>query len=362
MNKQKKTVSLRDIANRTGLSITTVSKVLNNTSGSAVSEDKRNIILKVAGELNYRPNRVAKYFESGKTGQIAYIIPHMFFTNYSARASFSLIMEIYAGAVEYFAQHNYMANLLFSPPENGQDFLRANLLAQRSVDGAIIFCGDQELSMVDEFKAMSIPVVTYDWRGTDYQISSVEESPFSGVTQAVKRLKELGHSAAGCLYFYDEAKAHQAIKRTDVIINVCMEHGIKIVPEYTDTYIDETDAYLKTKKMFSNGGTPPTVIFYPSDHSAMMGIRALLDLGIKVPEEVSVIGFDNAPFNVNSAVPLATIGVPRRLQGANGAKLLLEKINHPEEDEVKTISVHTEYISNSSVSPALEKSSVTPNT
>ncbi len=345
----KKGASLRDIAKATGLSITTVSKVLNNASGSAVSEEKSNLILKVAGELNYRPNRMAKFLESGKTMQIAYVIPHMFFTNYSSRASFSQIMEIYAGAVEYLAQHNYMTNLIFSPPGNEQDFLRSTLLSQRSVDGVIIFSGDKELDMVNEFKAMNIPVVTYDWRGPQYQISSVEETPMAGVMQAVKFLKEAGHTKAGYLSFSDETRGHQAVLRTDVIADMCKANGIEILPEFVSSYIDETDAYLKTQKLFKKNKEHPTIIFYPSDHSAMMGIRGLLDMGIRVPEDVSVIGFDNAPFNINSVVPLATIEVPRRKMGENGASLLLEMIDNPQQNEVKTVSIHTEFIKNASV-------------
>lgn len=353
--KRKKTVSLTDIAKLSGFSVATVSKVLNNTQGSAVKAEKSNLILEIAGQLNYRPNRIAQFFESGKTGQIAYVLPYNFFTNYSTRASFSLIMEVYAGAVEYFAQHKYMTNLLFSPKEGVQDFLRSTLLAQHNVDGVILYAGEQELAMTPEFEAMGIPVVSFDWKSPRFHVSHVEESPVLGVEQAVKYLKQLNHVSVGCFYFYDNIRSHHAVLRSDCFVNCCQENGIEVMKDYTSNYSDETDSYLKTYKLFLQKGARPTAMFYPSDHAAMMGLRALMDLNIKVPEEVSIIGFDNAPFNINSKVPLATINVPRKVKGANGAKLLLERISLPEKKETKTITLHTDFMDGASIGPAINK-------
>jgi len=345
----QKNISLTDIAKVAGLSVATVSKVLNNTQGSAVGEDKRNKILEIAGQLNYRPNRVAQFFENGKTGQIAYVIPHEILTNYSSRASFTLLMEQYAGMSEYFAKRNYMTTLAFAPAEDGPAFLRSAYLAQRCIDGIVLSSGEPELAMASEFEAMGISVVSFDWRSPRFKVSYVKESSDTGVEQAVMCLKQLGHKKAGCFFYYDDIRVHLAVMRSENFVQSCEDNGIEVMKNFRPTYRDETDSYAKTLELFSQGGEHPTVMFYPSDHSAMMGIRALQKLNFQVPGDVSVIGFDNAPYNIDSAVPLATINVPRKLKGGECAKLLLERIAHPDNKETKTISVHTEFIENESL-------------
>lgn len=344
MEKRRKTISLTDIAKQSGFSVATVSKVLNNAQGSSVSNEKRELILKIAGELKYRPNRTAKFLECGRTGQVAFIIPNEFFSNYAWRASASLTMEVYDGSVRELAQHKYMASLIFSPERDVCDFLRRTLLTEHSVDGVIIDGGEDELSMAGEFEAMGIPVASFDWRSPRYHISHVQEAPEEGVRGAVEQLKLLGHRSAGCFYYYDDQRSHHTILRTDIFIQACRDAGIRVLEDFISPYCDETDSYIRTLEMFSGKEEIPTALFYPSDHSAMMGMRALLKLGIRIPEDVSVVGYDDAPYNINAPVPLATIRVSRGQMGGEGAKLLLERMADSDIQNVRTISVHTEFV------------------
>ena len=354
-SEKRKTVSLTDIARQSGFSVATVSKVLNNARGSNVSSEKRDHILKIASELNYRPNRTAKFLECGKTGQTAFIIPHEFFSNYAWRASASLTMQVYDGAVQELARNRYMTNLIFSPEDNVCDFLRRALLAERTVDGVLIDAGEEELSMAKEFEAMGIPVASFDWRSPRHHVSHVQEAPEEGIREAVEQLKHLGHRSAGCFYYYDDLRAHHTTLRTDIFIQSCRDAGIHVLSGFVSSYRDETDSYIQTLNLFSGKTEMPTILFYPSDHSAMMGMRALLNLGFSIPEEISIVGYDDAPYNINAPGPLATIRISREQMGREGAKLLMERILEPEIQNVRSVRIHTEFIPRTSVGPSGNK-------
>ena len=337
--------SLADIAESAGLSVATVSKVLNHAQGTNVKAATRDRVLKVAAELHYRPNRAARFFERGRTGQIAVVIPRIYFTNYSWRASASLTMEIYDGISAFFARQSYMTNLIFTPSEHVKEFLHDALLKSHCVDGVILFGGDQELACSPEFLAMGVPVVSFDPNGSRYDLSHTEECPETGIRQAVDYLAGQRCPSVGSLCFFDRVHAQHAIRRTELFCSLCREAGIEVMERFQAVFRDETDAYVKTAAMFAPSvSETPRVMFYPSDHSAMMGMRALIDSGRSVPGDVGVLGFDDAPFNINAAVPLATVAMPRHLQGERGAQLLFEQINDSDREVTRTLSIHTKFV------------------
>lgn len=345
---QVKTTSLKNIAKLAKTSITTVSKVLNNTSGTVVSAQKRELILKISKELNYRPNRSARFFAKGKTGSIAVVLPHDIFSDFAWRATVSLSLEIYEGIINYLSSKNYIATLLFSPKENVSDFLRKELLEEQKIDGVILFSGEEELAMGKEFEKAGIPCISFDWRSPRFGINCIDEDPGMGISQAVQNIKELGHTEVGCIYFKDEAKAKHVLQRKDFFISECKQNGLKVVEKFCAEAIDETDSYLKTYKLFS-GKKHPTVMFYTSDLFAMLGIRALHELGLKIPDDVSIIGCDDALFSADCPVSLSTIKLPRQTKGQVGAEVLMRMINKKSVVSTSSIKLHSEFIRRDSV-------------
>ncbi len=349
---KEKTIKLKDIALEANTSIATVSKVLNNTQGAVIGSKTRALILGIAKKLNYRPCRGARFFAGGKTGAVAVIFPNEIFTDYIWRATATLSFDIYREVADYFSEHDYLTTLLFSPEDNASAFLKEKLLRERVVDGVIIFAGLEELELSREFEENGISCVSFDWRSPAYDVDHIDEDPHRGIARAVEELVRLQHKNAGCVFFKNDAKAKHVLRRRDCFLDECKKQGLNVAPEHLVEAMDETDSYLKTRSLFQQGEYP-SAVFYTSDHFAMQGIRALLDLDLRVHEDVSVIGCDDAPFNSSSLVPLASIRISRRAQARAGAELLMRKINNNETSKgfSSTVIIHSELILRESLGP-----------
>lgn len=347
-----KKVSLQDIADQAGTSIATVSKVLNNTRGSVVSAEKRQQVLAIARELHYKLNRNASFFSHGKTGQVAFVMPNTTFTHPITRLAVALDLEIYNFFSAKLARKDYQTWLLFSPATGVKDFLREKLLRQHCIDAVVLYAGEEELGLAAEFEQASIPVISFDWRSFRYKTAYIAEDPAPGIDEAVEYLYNAGHRRLGCFYFEDREVAMHVCRRHEAFLESCRRRNMEVMPDFHAEIWDETDAYALTLDKFPNAREIPTAVFYTSDHFAVPAMQALHKLNLKVPEDVSVFGFDDAPYFSGNDISLSSVYVSREEQGTEAAEYLLQRINGECKTIFKAINVKSRFLPKASTVPA----------
>lgn len=342
-------VSLMQIAQATRSSVCTVSKVLNAVPGSIVSPPKREMILTTAKRLGYRPHRSARLFASGRLDCIGLAVGAGGFTRWGNRATATLTMETLQGVTERLAELNHTVMFAVLPEENTQEALRREFLTERCVDGLITMF---ELTgpLADDLVASGI-----EWsRVTHFRpagsLRAIGVDILPAILKAVQRLAELGHRRVGYVGLRQDANLTGAGERQALYFSLCAQYGIMIDPEFTVSAKDETHAYLATQAMLRKPNAP-TCLIYSADHYAVTGIDALLDAGKRVPEDISVVGYDDAPYASESRVPLSTIRVPRKEIGRIAAQRVVDLKREPATSR-NSIALAAEWVERSSIGPA----------
>lgn len=320
------TVKLQDIAERANTSKTTVSRVLSNKTGSIVSKEKRKEIKKIAEELGYLPNRRARLFCKKSNNCIGFIMTNQFFKSFGARSTASLSMEMLYGVTEYLSKIDYTLHLSVEPEENANEYLKNEYVNEDKVDGIIMLGNVWHFPLVKELDEKNIPYVAFaPPQGMPFEGPTVSYSIDNAMRDLVRNMYDLGHRQIGCI---SHKKSQHISVRTDLLFSECQKAGIEIVTDCFVNANDETQAYIKTKEIIKRPKPSlPTALFYTSDHFAILGIRAILEEGLRIPEDISVIGYDGAKYTEESPVPLSTIHIPRKEMGEAAAKLLIATKN-----------------------------------
>jgi len=340
----KKSPTIRDIAEIAGVTPGTVSRALNDSP--LVNEKTKARILGIAKEINYTPNLVARRLSIGKTFAIGVIVP--FFT----RPSVSQRLD---GVVSVLSNSNY--DLVIHDIENPhqrtigfQDMLR-----ERRIDGALIV----SMPIVDEdiefFRNSPIPLVFVDRKDPGLaEFNSIIIDDINGGYQATKHLIELGHTKIGFIGDNTElmTNPHNGMDtnpfrftssrdRYQGYQKAMAEAEIPIEPLY---YGEDEHGHVQARNLalkMLQLPDPPTAIFAASDTQAFGVIQAARKLNISIPEELSVIGFDD--IQAAEFMQLTTVRQLMYESGSTGVELLIDAIDGKQEEPV-TISLPTELI------------------
>lgn len=322
--------TLKDIAEAVGVSKATVSMVLNNKEIN-VSESTREKIFNAAKELNYIPNSVARSLSTKKTETIGIILPDI------ENPFFSEI----ARAIEDVANKcNYNVILCNTDNKNDKEEQYIKLLISKLVDGIIFLTGVSKEASIDILKNNNIPFVL-----VDRYMEKVEE--FNGVYC----LNEEGVEQ-GVDYLLQNGKKHIAFVTGPMELSVSKKRldGYKKSMNKRNIYKDElifegdftTEGGIKVTQDILKSKISVDAIFYGNDAMALGGMKVLLRKGYKIPEDISIIGFDNIRISSFVQPELTTIGQPIYHMGKEACKLLINTIEH--KDEKKQIYFKPELI------------------
>lgn len=321
-----KPLSLKDIARMSNCSAATVSRVINNVPGSMVSKSKREEILKITSKAGYRPNRNARLFsrKSNRCECIGVVIPGSSFYSYRWQGTSSLSMETLQGVSEALSEANQMMTFVISPPEDSEEFLRKEFFNEQRVDGMLIFGGSKELAMASEFREKNMPLVTFDWvNAIENNVPLLVHDPEIAIKEMVCNIAENGHKYIGLIH---QPKAQSVpSERLSLFEKYCNEYGLALQYKKCISRSDEYEASAATIELVKQD-RKISCVFYSSDNLAIIGIRALMSMGLSVPDDISVTGFDDAPYTIHSPVPLSTVRVPRKKMGKAAVRLLLDLV------------------------------------
>ncbi|MEG0688497.1 MAG: LacI family DNA-binding transcriptional regulator [Hungatella sp.] len=325
--------TIKDIARRANVSIATVSRVINKTGSVAQKTEKR--ILAITRELNYVPNNVARSLVKQSSKTIGVIVADIMNPFYA---------EIIRAIQDQADEDGYSVISCNSDEDMGKEKQCIHMLLENQVNG-IIFAGGRgkgdyyNQQVVDVAKI--VPVVLADEALEGDNIYSIICNKSKGAYEAVHYLIELGHRNIAMINGYQEYKP--SIEKLKGYKKALKEAGIP----YCDKYIKNSDYHLdggmNHVKELMNLEDPPSAIFAANDLMAMGAIKALKDLGYKVPKDISVIGFDDIAMNEYTMPALSSVRQEMTLQG-HMAVQILHKLFSNEENPKKKYTIEPSLI------------------
>ena len=314
-------VTIKDVAKEAGVSISTVSNALNGVD--VLHPDTKQHILEIVNKMHYVPNLNGKNLKSQATKAIG-----LFLTSLRGPYFGALADSIYHSCQEY----GYELNIFIS---DKVDNAMVNILGRR-VDGAIImneYIREKEVEMLLE---NDIPVVFIDREQQGRRASSVVFDSYHEGELAGKYLLELGHTSFAYLRGFEHN--FDNIERLRGFRNILSQSEIVLTEDYILCGKFERDAAYNSVIEFVESGKPlPEAIFAANDLSAIGTIEALLDKGIKVPEQVSVIGCDDIETACLVRPAITTIRTSFEKQGNLAVDHLVKLIRGDESGKIMVL-------------------------
>ncbi|NBC29955.1 MAG: substrate-binding domain-containing protein [Spirochaetes bacterium] len=309
---QKRPATLKDIAEATGVSARAVSAALNNSG--RVSEKTRQRIVRVAEEMNYRPNILARGLVQQKTYLLGALFPY---------ASVSFFNQIISGIEQECTRLGYDLLLgnasLLDEREEPRALLR---LLSRNVDGVLCAPDPRAHSLFQRFVGGRTPVIQVMTRVPDLALPYIGVDNVTGGYIATQYLLGLGHRYIGFLasersWYAEINDRHAGYTRA------LMEAGVKMDPENYQARCDLTyDGGKSGARELLTRAPETTAIFATTDHAALGAVQAALDLGRRVPEGCSVIGYDDLELAERQiGYPLTTVAQPKEEVGVKAFEL-----------------------------------------
>ncbi len=304
------TVTLRDVAGKAGVSVKTVSRVINNQG--EISDSTRLHVLGVINELGYKPNTLARSLVSGKSSTVALIIPQI---------TDPFFPEVMLGVEAVARAHGYNVFLCNTDDDPQQELKYVDILAGKRVDG-IILCGSrlnaQQLSEVARQHRVSI-LTSRNPQGSAVISIPGEEGLFAMTSHLIG----LGHRQIGHIGWWtvDEQERLQGYKHALTENNLLADdHWVVRLQQVS---IDS--GYEAAKKLLRQAPEITGLTCY-NDLVAIGVLRACAELGLRVPDDLAVVGFDDIPLASLVTPALTTMHVPRYRLGEMVMELLLRVI------------------------------------
>lgn len=304
--------TIYDVAAKAGVSITTVSHVLNSTR--FVSDDTKARVLQAVEQLNYRPSSLARALVRQETQTIALIVPdnmNPFFA------------ELARGIENFGFAAGYNVLLCNSDHNISKELAYLDMLISKRVDGVIYMTADTHVEQLQPLLHSKVPLVTFD---RDYPgIDAIMLDNFGGGYAAGRYLLDLGHRHIGCVGGPDTGT--RSADRVRGVQQAMTQAGLPCEPEYAFIGDWSFQSGLEAARHFLSLPVPPTAIFACNDVMAIGALSYLQRAGMRVPEDVSVMGFDNITLAGFSSPPLTTIAIPILEFGQQLCQMLLDRIN-----------------------------------
>ncbi|MDR6548994.1 LacI family DNA-binding transcriptional regulator [Paenibacillus qinlingensis] len=304
--------TIYDVAREAGVSIAAVSQVMNGKG--KISEERRAEILKVMEKLNYQPSVIASALTGKKTYTLGLLVPDI---------SNPFFAEI-ARAVEDQG-HNLGYSLVICSTDNKDERVERylSLLQQKSVDGMIIGTGMDNKEMLTPLMERSIPVVMIAREMPDLAVHTVVVDDFVGGKLAAEHLLKLGHVNMAILA--EHTKVTSSRERVRGFMSTLTEAGIQLPEERVRNcrYTVEDGKRQAIELLEKSAAARPTALFCCNDMLAIGALQAAKQLKLRVPEDISVIGFDNTILASVTDPPLTTIAQPIEPMGKHVVDLLI---------------------------------------
>ncbi|MEW5816024.1 MAG: LacI family DNA-binding transcriptional regulator [Spirochaetota bacterium] len=317
---KRKNVSATDVALQAGVSRTTVSFVLNNTPGKNISEETRQKVLKAARETGYIPHEAARSLAMIKHNSIGFFIPHSGYISSDA-----YIIRVIEGMTPILNKNRFQ--LVLQPLKIKQmNYLQ--LARQDNVDGIILMNThdfDQGLAEVIEAGFPLVIIGTI----SNKKICQIDINNRLAAETAVNYIIELGHRRIGMI-IHAPLVYYAARDRLEGFKGSLRAAGIRLRREWVvEANLTEESGYQAMQKLLALHERP-TAVFSGNDVVAYGAIQAIKDTGLNIPDDISIVGFDDDLLSRYLHPPLTSVSNPAPGLGAEAARLLLQLLKgHP---------------------------------
>ena len=331
-------ITSKQVAELAGVSQTTVSFVLNNVVDANISDETKERVLNAVRELNYTPHAGARTLARGRSDTIALVLqqPHrqVFIDEYLPR--------VLTGITEVTQRAGFRILVEQAATDNASNVFR-RLLQSREAAGAIINFGSpprQDIDYIIDCTENGMPVVALDH--IDPAVYSVTVDKVNGVHIIVQHLIDLGYRRIACIT-YDDQQTHVHF-RLDQFRATMAQNGLAVDPNLIRWgKFDPETGYAAMQSILDSGSPLPDAVYAMNDVMAFGAIRAIRERGLRVPEDIAIVGFDNVHLAGFCHPPLTTMNEPDEEHGRKAAEMLIALLNG-EPVENRHVTLHTQLV------------------
>lgn len=333
--------TMRDVAEKAGVSITTVSHVINETR--VVSEEARSEVMSAIAELGYQPNVLARGLRRGETTTIGMIVPD------SANPFFA---EVARGVEDASFDSGFNVILCNTDGNLEKELKYTRLLIEKRVDGILFVAAGSSTEHIQRVQAQDVPLVIVDREIPDVSVDVVQTDHEQGGYLAARHLIDLGHRQIGCIrgpsVLTPSGARVTGYRQALADMNCPVDESLIIRGDF------QFESGFQAARQLLTRQDAPSAIFACNDLMAIGAISAAVELGLRVPEDVSIIGFDNVSLARYTNPPLTSIHQPSHDLGIIATNLLLARINNPA-GPVQRELIATELVERGSTAPYSQK-------
>jgi LacI family transcriptional regulator len=311
--------TLQDVADSAGVHRATASRALNPATRHLVNGETVERVERIARSMGYRPNPIARSLKTARSASIGLVIPDL--TN-------PLFPPIARGIEDVLGAVGYNAWIVNTDNDPAREAAAVESMRARNVEGFVFATARLEHPLLEQLAAQGIPMVLVN-RTTGPDICSVTADDAAGVSLAMKHLVDLGHREI--VHLAGPQDLSTGLNRLRAFRQALRDHHIPDEPErlivcrsWTETAGAEAIRDLLDAKL------PFTAVLAGNDLLALGCYDALGERGLRCPDDVSVVGFNDMPYADKLNPPLTTVRIPHYELGTEAARLLLEDLRQPE--------------------------------
>ncbi len=330
-------VSMKDIAKACGVSVATVSKALNNQKD--IGEETKTHIKNVAREMGYFPNSSARALKTNRTYNLGVL--------FADEAQSGLTHDFFSAILDSFKRtveaRGYDITFINSNGGGAMSYL--DHCRYRGFDGVMVACVDFRDPNVTELVESNIPLVTIDHVFNNK--TSIVSDNISGMRDLLTYVYECGHRRIAYIHGLDSAVTSS---RLSSFYRTAEQLGLDIPDEYVlEAPYRSTEGTARMTEKLLDMKKPPTCILYPDDFSAFGGINVIRERNLRIPEDISIVGYDGIRIGRHIEPMLTTLRQDTKSIGEKAGEKLIELIEKPKSAIVERVVIKGEVYTGGSV-------------
>lgn len=311
-------LTLDDIAEKSGVSRSTVSRVINGQP--YVRKDVRERVLKVIQETGFHPNLAARALASQRSWMIGLVLP-------SSVSSFFIdpyFPRLTQGIARSCNQHNYTLGLFLMDTPEDEEKIFPRVSRKGFLDGVLVQSGRIGDQLIERLVKLTIPIVVAGRPFHDDDVSYIDVDNVKAAFDAVSHLARLGYTRIGAIT--GNINSTVSLDRKEGYLRALLGHGLAVNKALiVEGDFTEVGGYLAMRQLLS---AKPDAVFAASDVMALGAMRAVREAGLRVPEDIAFVGFDDLPLASLSDPPLTTIHQPISEFGEKAIEILIDLIEN----------------------------------
>ncbi len=330
-------VTIKDIARVSGVSYSTVSRVLNNKDH--VKPEKREQVMAAVNRLQYVVNPQARSLAGGRSNVIGLLVPEL---------GNGYIGEVIRGIDDALTASGYDLMLYTTHRHAAKEATYLRTLVRGLTDGLLLLVPTDPLAYLETLRQEQFPYVVIDHQGFDDFSPTVIGKNYQAALDATTYLIELGHRRIG--FIMGQRHLNSAIDRFKGYRDALQAHGIPADPELVvDGEFLQGVSYVAADQLLSLPNRP-TAIFASNDLCAFGAMDAARNHGLSIPNDISILGFDDIPQAASVRPALTTVRQPLMEMGRIATRMLLDYIENPQQERER-IFLDTELVIRDSCAP-----------